>query len=354
MSSICLPGGDLYVPIKIEENDIYDGIQKLLKVIRPNWPTENLKFKLFTDGITNKLVACQLQNELNNTNIVLVRLYGNKTDLLIDRNAELRNIKILNKIGLAPEVYGIFENGLAYQYFPGVTLDIDSVLSNKIWPRIAQKMAKMHKVKLGNDIKEEPMVWDKIEQFLGLLPEPFTDDNKRTRFVNSFGSVTRLRIESERLKTYLIKTASPIVFAHNDLLLGNVIYNKEDGTVAFIDFEYATYNYQGFDIANHFNEFVGLNIEDIDYKRYPNEEFQKKWLNVYLCEYLETDSPSVESVDKIYAEVQQLSLASHFMWGIWSLVQFELSNIDFDFLSYAEIRLNRYFELKDKIFKELN
>lgn len=47
------------------------------------------------------------------------------------------------------------------------------------------------------------------------------------------------------------------MFAHNDLLLGNVIFNKDEGTISFIDYEYASYNYQAFDIANHFNEFVG-------------------------------------------------------------------------------------------------
>ncbi|RVE41415.1 hypothetical protein evm_013934 [Chilo suppressalis] len=63
----------------------------------------------------------------------------------------VRNIKTLNKLGLAPKVYGIFENGLAYQYYPGVTLTVDSVLNDKIWPLVAQNMAKMHKVKLGKD-----------------------------------------------------------------------------------------------------------------------------------------------------------------------------------------------------------
>lgn len=29
------------------------------------------------------------------------------------------------------------------------------------------------------------------------------------------------------------------------------------GTVKFIDYEYADYNYQAFDIGNHFNEFAG-------------------------------------------------------------------------------------------------
>lgn len=77
------------------------------------------------------------------------------------------------------------------------------------------------------------------------------------RFANSFGSMTRLRVEFERLKSLLIKTESPIVFAHNDLLLGNVIHDESKGKISFIDYEYASYNYQAFDIANHFNEFVG-------------------------------------------------------------------------------------------------
>lgn len=48
-------------------------------------------FQTFTDGITNKLVACQLKNgSCEGENIILIRIYGNKTDLIIDRNAELR------------------------------------------------------------------------------------------------------------------------------------------------------------------------------------------------------------------------------------------------------------------------
>lgn len=77
------------------------------------------------------------------------------------------------------------------------------------------------------------------------------------RFANSFKSVTKLRLEYERLKSYLSKTNSPLVFAHNDLLLGNIIYDKDEDKIHFIDYEYASYSYQAYDIANHFNEFVG-------------------------------------------------------------------------------------------------
>lgn len=31
--------------------------------------------------------------------------------------------------------------------------------------------------------------------------------------------------------------------------------------VKFIDYEYADYNYQAFDIGNHFNEFAGERLE---------------------------------------------------------------------------------------------
>lgn len=64
--------------------------------------------------------------------------------------------------------------------------------------------------------------------------------------------------------------------------------------------------------------------------------------------------PTDEQIEKVYAEVHQLALLSHFLWGIWSLVQFEHSDIDFDFGRYAEIRLFRYFELKEQVFKEFS
>lgn len=46
MSVVSLPAGDIYVPVKIEDNDLYGGIFKLLKAIRPNWNRENIKFKV--------------------------------------------------------------------------------------------------------------------------------------------------------------------------------------------------------------------------------------------------------------------------------------------------------------------
>ncbi|MEQ2293602.1 Ethanolamine kinase, partial [Ameca splendens] len=70
-------------------------------------------------------------------------------------------------------------------------------------------------------------------------------------------SYETLMAEMESLKIHLSQTDSPTVLCHNDLLTKNIIYNSFEGTVKFIDYEYADYNYQAFDIGNHFNEFAG-------------------------------------------------------------------------------------------------
>lgn len=66
-----------------------------------------------------------------------------------------------------------------------------------------------------------------------------------------------LEKEYQILKSTLSKVNNPIVFAHNDLLLGNVLYNPKQESVVFIDYEYTAFNYQAFDIVNHFTEYAG-------------------------------------------------------------------------------------------------
>lgn len=48
--------------------------------------------QVFTDGITNKLIGC-FYNE-SPSDVILVRVYGTNTDLLIDRKAETATLKV--------------------------------------------------------------------------------------------------------------------------------------------------------------------------------------------------------------------------------------------------------------------
>lgn len=149
------------------------------------------------------------------------------------------------------------------------------------------------------------------------------------RLEGTFLPISRLRTEFAELYKRLVALGSPLVFSHNDLLLGNVIYTESRQAVSFIDYEYADYNFQAFDIGNHFAEFAG--VDTVDYSRYPSKEFQMQWLQVYLQSYLRRNVTSAE-VERLYVQVNQFALAAHLFWTVWSLIQAEHSNIDFDYV----------------------
>ena len=50
-------------------------------------------------------------------------------------------------------------------------------------------------------------------------------------------------------------------------------------TMQFIDFEYSSFNYRGFDFANHWCEYAGF---EGDYSRYPDHKQQAKFVTGYL------------------------------------------------------------------------
>lgn len=114
--------------------------------------------------------------------MILIRVYGNKTDLLIDRKAETRNFKLLNAAGLAPRLYGTFETGLVYEYVEGDILTVDTCHVENVYTLVAQTMADMHCVHGSGDMDRQPNLWCKMKQFLDLVPDDrFSDSGKDVR-----------------------------------------------------------------------------------------------------------------------------------------------------------------------------
>ncbi|XP_044761915.1 ethanolamine kinase 1 isoform X2 [Coccinella septempunctata] len=315
--------------INVVENALEDCIFQLIQHVRPKWDTARIKTKLMTDGITNKLVLCRNITDDGIEEHLLVRVYGHKTDLLIDRKAEIRNIQLLHQYGLAPSLYATFENGLVYEFIPGRTLSYEDVSNPKIYKMIAKEMAKMHK------------------QFVDLVPDKFDDEIKQKAYEKQNFPKEQLLKEIREFREGVRDFDMDIVFAHNDLLLGNIIYNEAKNKVFFIDYEYASYNYQPFDIANHFTEFAG--VSEIDYSRFPQKDLQMDWLKTYLLEYKGVTAVSDRDVETLYIQVNKFVLAAHLFWYSWSLIQAAHSHIDFDFIGYAANRIEDYFKRKPEI-----
>ena len=59
--------------------------------------------------------------------MVLIRVYGSNTDLLVSREMEILTIRVLRKRMRTQPIHCRFENGFAYGYAAGVCLDTESI-----------------------------------------------------------------------------------------------------------------------------------------------------------------------------------------------------------------------------------
>ena len=82
---------DISISINSEKS-LKNGIIEILSLIRPAWaPRSTIKFKTFSGGLTNKLVGAYINGKKEE--MILVRIYGQNSDLMIDRKKEIENMK---------------------------------------------------------------------------------------------------------------------------------------------------------------------------------------------------------------------------------------------------------------------
>ncbi|KAI9501318.1 hypothetical protein GGI25_004101 [Coemansia spiralis] len=321
-----------------DEPLLFDDAKDLLVSVFPEWRDDKIALKQSQDGITNKLVMCT--NE-DTKKTVLIRAYGKRTEVIIDRSKELLNMAGLAHLGMCPPIYARFENGLVYGFISGTVAKSEEMGSDLWAPLIAQAVARWSQINLPGD--HSPQLFPCIRRWMADVPEKYENPKANATF-RSYFSMEKLATEATELEATLFKLNSPVVFAHNDLLSGNIIISESKDKVSFIDYEYGMYNYRAFDIANHFNEYAGF---ECDYSRYPTKQVQLKWFKVYLDTIDQDSSP--EALEAMYKEVSFFQLASHFYWGVWALVQAAISDIDFDYMEYAKMRFDQYYKVKAQI-----
>ncbi|KFW90018.1 Ethanolamine kinase 2, partial [Phalacrocorax carbo] len=299
--------------------------------------------QLFTDGITNKLVACYTDEGM--ADAVLVRVYGRKTELFVDRETELRNFQVLRAHGCAPDLYCAFQNGLCYQFLPGIALGPDHVRDPRIFRLVAQEMARVHAIHANGSLPK-PILWQKLHKYLTLVKTDLSPKVSNPSLQQDVPSLEMLEHELAWMKETLSQLGSPIVLCHNDLLCKNIIYDGTQEHVRFIDYEYTGYNYQAFDIGNHFNEFAVASPV-------PWWEMGQLLLGLpgvrAMCKGGSLLAPGTvlpAELEALYVQVNKFSLASHFLWACWGLIQDKYSTIDFNFLRYAKLRFKQYFTMK--------
>ncbi|KIN01990.1 hypothetical protein OIDMADRAFT_161750 [Oidiodendron maius Zn] len=394
------PGGSKvrFIPLTYNQAESQTSALRLILTLRPEWEHEGkIEFVRFTDGITNTLLKVVnkrpgLSVEEVDNDAVLLRAYGQGTDLIIDRERETQNHELLMQYNLAPELLARFHNGMLYRFIRGVVTSPVDLRRQDIWRAVARRLAEWHAIvpclpaahaiqpqeieaspELGvppstsnrrdpvlqmaiDNVapgKPAPNVWTVMQKWIYALPVGSDAEKQRQNKLQN--ELTRLVAEFSNRPGL---GDNSLVFAHCDLLSGNVIVQplSTDAvdaapTVSFIDYEYATPSPAAFDISNHFAEWGGF---DCEHHLLPTQSQRRDFIQEYVRSYfahLGSDMLQIDEeaeVGRLFDEVDVYRGVPGFYWGIWALIQAKISQIDFDYASYAEVRLGEYWAWREE------
>lgn len=321
---------------------------------------QSLTVKPLQGGLSNELFVVS-----NGTSHVLVRVHPSSETSIIDRNMENRLAAWLSLHGDAPIFYGRFKNGRVEQFYQDyVPLNCREM---KLYDAaIARLMARMHQSHPPGRIFDKTTqghVWERLEEWMELARGTTYQelwDTLRKDLDWLYRQLTGHRQTTDKMEQKAIEFCRQIVLTHMDCQSLNLLRPKDSqdpNDLCWIDFEYAGLNPRAADIANTFCEHCDMNNIKADYENeYPSEETQTTFLMAYLEALAASPLDDLNQKDQeafllfLRNEIGRFTLLSHVGWAVWSLVQEQISNIEFDYIAYGRHRLQGYDYFKAKFF----
>ena len=112
-----------HTDIELDPSDLKMSGPRLVSIVKPDWINKTISFDELTDGLSNTLLAMFPHSEKNQG--LIVRIYGNNSDLIIDREGEIHTMIRLSQYDMANKVLLTFKNGFLYTYVPGEQIDVN-------------------------------------------------------------------------------------------------------------------------------------------------------------------------------------------------------------------------------------
>ncbi len=241
----------------------------------------------------------------------VMRLAGPKTELLgIDRRCERMATEAAAALGIAPAVVAFLEDPpcLVTEFIPGRALARDDLSGPDVLAELAVDLMTIHDAGSIPSAFSPFAVIDlyraRAQQHGAVVPGAFGD----------------LRAGARRIERALdpAHPENAPVLCHNDLLSANFLHDGE--RVRIIDWEYAGMGNRYFDLGN-------LSVNNA------LSEAGDEWL--LECYWGE------QCTRRRFACVRLMRIMSDFREAMWAVLQGALSEIDFDFASYAQEHLER-------------
>ena len=251
-------------------------------------------------GITNRNYRVDVKGKS-----FVVRISGDNTELLgINREYEYRTQTIAGELGIAPEVVNVIEpeGYLITKFIEGHHIPVEELREPENLARIASIL---------NEIHSMPSIPGVFSPFQVVRDYTKIAQEHHVSFPEKFDWLVSQMNEAERAMMNTSRIQRP---CHNDLLNGNFLLGNK---LYVLDWEYAGMGDVFFDLANFSNNH-GLSEHE--------DEF------LLDCYFGRVTSQSI-------AHMNIMKIMSDFREAMWGLVQVRISDLDFDFLGYA----NRHF-----------
>jgi thiamine kinase-like enzyme len=265
------------------------------------WPGRQVAIEPLGGGITNRNFKVALDGDE-----FVLRIGGKDTELLgIDRAVEHRASLAAAEAGVGPEVVAFVEPGgyLVTRFVKGRPIPVEEMRRPETIERAAGTLRSFH---------EGPPIPGRFDSFRVVEAYRATAEQHGVEVPDAYGSAKERADEIERARG-----AQPLRPCHNDLLNANFI--DDGGAIRIVDWEYAGMGDVFFDLANFsINHGFG-------------EDENEALLAAYFGAKRASD----------VAALVLMRFMSDFREAMWGVVQQGISELDFDFVAYADEHFER-------------
>jgi len=277
--------------------------------LMPEWNGLTLHIRALKGGITNQLYRVTSGKGID----CVFRFYGKKTELFIDRDAEMENLRQLAGLGITPRLIRyIPEQGVTVvEFIPGYVLKNKDFLKEELWERIISPIRTVHQSGIKLPSLFNPLI--EVKRLYKTLEEI----NPHYPAFDIPGIIGIL----EQLDKIAGIFPSQYVPCHNDLLADNFVLTGDGDRfkppMCLIDWEYGGMAPAYYDLADMFQEIL------------LPRQVERGLLSVYW-EGNDTDHHHyMTDLFKPYPDIY---------WFLWSLIQMNISSIEFDYYHYGKVK----------------
>lgn len=291
--------------LEVEFND------SVFAEIFPEWKGCDIEISELSGGITNKLY--RVKSEKGDLS---VRIYGDKTELFINRDYEAHALAAMAEIGVSSRLVKYMPHlGVTIVDFidNSIVLKNNNFLDQSLHTKIVDPIRKIHQSGIALKKIFNPLVEvKKMSAILDGLNVAYPE-------FDIAGTIRRF----EKLDAVINIPQSQYVACHNDLLADNFILIKDgfehlyESPMYIIDWEYAGMAPKYYDIADMFQEIL-----------VPRET--EKAIVMSYCNGKDFDQ-TLYFID-LYKPFPDI------FWFLWSLIQLNISTIQFDFYNYGKTK----------------